>query len=83
MTIKIHNPELESILQAQLKSGNFESVEDMLLQTFRCAQLAGDEHRKEKALEAATRIRELRKGITLNRPDGVSLREYAHTGHRY
>ena len=29
MTIEIHNPELESILQQQLKAGNFASVEDM------------------------------------------------------
>lgn len=27
MTIEIHNPELESILQQQLKAGNFASVE--------------------------------------------------------
>ena len=83
MTIEIHNPELESILQQQLKAGNFASVEDLLLRTFRGAQLAADEQWKAKALEAAARIRELRKGVTLNRPEGMSLREYAHTGHRY
>ena len=83
MTIEIHNPELESILQQQLKAGNFASIEDMLLQTFRGAQLPGDEQRKAKALEAAASIRELRKGVTLERPEGVSLREYAHIGHRY
>ncbi len=83
MIIEIHNPELESILDQQLKAGNFASVEDMLLQTFRGAQLPADEQRKAKALEAAARIRELRKGVTLERPEGVSLREYAHIGHRY
>ena len=83
MTIEIHNPELESILQQQLKAGNFASVEDMLLQTFRGVQSPGDEQRKVRALDAAARIRELRRGVTLNRPEGVSLREYAHIGHRY
>ena len=83
MTIEIHNPELESILQQQLKAGNFASVEDMLLQAFRSVQTPGDGQREARALDAAARIRELRKGVTLNRPEGMSLREYAHTGHRY
>ena len=55
----------------------------MLLQTFRSAPPPGDEQRKARALDAAARIRELRKGVTLDRPEGMSLREYAHTGHRY
>lgn len=83
MTIEIHNPELESLLRQQLEAGNFASVEEMLLQTFRGAQFPADEQRKVKALEAAARIRELRKGVTLARPEDVSLREYAHIGHRY
>lgn len=84
MTIEIHNPELESILDQRLKAGNFASVEDLLLETFRNAQCRGDdEDRKAKALEAAASIRELRKGVTLDRPQGMSLREYAHIGHRY
>ena len=37
MTIEIHNPELEVILQQRLKAGNFANVEDMLLQTLRSA----------------------------------------------
>ena len=37
MTIEIHNPELEIILQQRLKDGNFANVEDMLLQTLRSA----------------------------------------------
>jgi len=53
MTIEIHNPELESILQQQLKAGNFASLEDMLLEIFRGAQLPADEQGKAKALEAA------------------------------
>ena len=30
MTIEIHNPELESILEQRLRAGNFASVEEML-----------------------------------------------------
>jgi hypothetical protein len=37
MTIEIHNPELEVILQQRLAVGNFANVEDMLLQTLRNA----------------------------------------------
>ena len=37
MTIEIHNPELESLLQQRIRAGNFSSVEDMLLETFRGA----------------------------------------------
>ena len=85
MTIEIHNPELESILQQRLRAGNFASVEEMLIDTFRATQAAetADSALKAKALDAADRIRELRKGVTLDRPAGMSLREYAHIGHRY
>ena len=86
MTIEIHNAELESILQQRLKSGHYESVEDMLLETLRETQLPSAtpaDEKKVKALEAASLIRELRKGVTLNRTEGTSLREYAHIGHRY
>lgn len=69
MTIEIHNPELESILQ-QIEAGNFASVEDMLLKTFPGVHPPSDDQRNAKALDAATRIRELRKGVTLNRPEG-------------
>jgi len=84
MTIEIRNAELEVLLQRRLKAGNFANVEDMLLQTFRDAQRplcdSVDEERKAKALEAAARIREMRKGVRLDRPQGMSLREYAHIG---
>lgn len=35
MTIKIHNPEFEQLLQQRIKAGNFANVEDMLLDTLR------------------------------------------------
>jgi hypothetical protein len=87
MTIEIHNAELEVLLHERLKAGNFANVEDMLLHTLRDAQRSPedtvDEERKAKAVEAAARIREIRRGVTLDRPKGMSLREYAHIGHKY
>lgn len=86
MPIEIRNAELEFLLHQRLRNGRFASVEDMLLKTFKGAEPAAeipDEERKAKALAAAIRIRELRKGVTLSRPEGVSLRDYAHIGHRY
>lgn len=35
MTIEIHNPELERLLQQRIKAGNFANVEEMLLDTLR------------------------------------------------
>jgi hypothetical protein len=35
MTIEIHNPELEQLLQQRIKAGNFANVEEMLLDTLR------------------------------------------------
>ncbi len=86
MTIEIHNAELESILQQRLKSGHFASLEDMLLETLRASQpsaASAANEKRAKALESASLIRELRKGVTLNRPEGTSLRDYAHIGHQY
>ena len=86
MTIEIHNIELVSILQQRLRTGRFTSVEEMLLETFKGTPSLTEvsiEDRKAKAFEAASRIRELRKGVTLDRPEGMSLRDFAHIGHRY
>jgi len=83
MTIEIHNPELESLLNQRLKTGHFANLEEMLLDTFRTSPVATDVDLGARAMDAAERIRQLRKGISLDRPKGMSLREYAHIGHRY
>lgn len=83
MTIEIHNPELESILQNRVRAGNFASVEQLLWETFKDEPEVSDELTRAKAMDAASRIRDLRKGVSLDRPEGLSLREYAHIGHRY
>lgn len=87
MTIEIHSAELEGLLNQRLADGHFANVEDMLLETLRGPQVrsssALDDARKTRAMKAAEGIRELRRGITLDRPEGMSMREYAHLGHKY
>lgn len=86
MTITL-TPEHERIIEAQLASGQFRSVDevlDMVLAPLRQQSFdITDEDKKTKAQTAAKRIRELRKGVTLDRPEGMSLREYAHIGHKH
>ena len=86
MTITL-TPEHERIIQAQLASGQFRSVEEVLEKLLAALKSpASDEatiSKEAKARAAAERIRELRKGVTLERPNGMSLREYAHLGHKY
>ena len=38
MTIEIHKPELEELIMERLRSGAFESVEDVLLQALQSSQ---------------------------------------------
>ena len=87
MTIEI-NPETERLVREVISSGHFRSVDDLIV--------TGINAWKEKTLpmsdtgqtavarqKAGETIRELRKGVTLDRPEGMSLREYAHIGHKY
>jgi hypothetical protein len=86
MTIEIRNAELENILHQRLAGGKFADVEELLLETFRhqCVPPeVAEKERLDRAAGAAERLRELRRGVTLDRPAGISLREYAHLGHRY
>ena len=49
MTIEIHRPELEALIQERMKSGVFQSVEDVLMQALKSAPPA-----TELSREAAT-----------------------------
>ncbi len=88
MTITLR-PEHERIIEAQLASGKFRSVDEVLEYYLTPVsadvpdEMIPEEKRKERAYAAAERIRELRKNVTLDRPKGMSLREYAHIGHKY
>ena len=87
MTITL-TPEHERIIKAQISAGQFHSVEELLdraLTPFKSSQpeTAAAEEKTAQAQAAAERIRELRQGVTLDRPEGMTLREYAHIGHKY
>ncbi len=86
MTITL-TPEHERIIEAQIASGQFHSVEELLdraLTPFKpFTPETGAEEKTAQAQAAAERIRELRQGVTLERPEGMTLREYAHIGHKY
>ena len=90
MNIEI-NPETETLVREEITSGHFRSVDDLIVtsvQAWREKHLASSEAQDTSAADAARlkagdAIRELRKGVTLDRPKGVSLREYAHIGHKY
>jgi hypothetical protein len=40
MTIEIHQPRLEALIERRMASGQFESVEDLLLQTLEASPVA-------------------------------------------
>jgi uncharacterized protein with von Willebrand factor type A (vWA) domain len=42
MTIEIQRPELEALIQERMKSGAFQSVEDVLLQALKSARPAAE-----------------------------------------
>ena len=86
MTIRV-KPETGRLVQEEIQSGHFQSVDDLIVQLVRAwrekfqgegAAPASPEARRF----AAERIRELRKGVRLER-NGLSFREYAHLGHHY
>ena len=86
MTITL-TPEHERIIEAQIAAGQFHSVEELLEQALtpfkQSRPETAAEEKTAQAQAAAERIRELRKGVTLERPEGMTLREYAHIGHKY
>ena len=75
----------------EITSGHFRSVDDLIVTSvhvWREKHVASSEAQDTGAaaaarLKAGDMIRELRKGVTLDRPKGMSLREYAHIGHKY
>jgi Arc/MetJ-type ribon-helix-helix transcriptional regulator len=94
MNIEI-NPETERLVREEITSGHFRSVDDLIVTSVHAwrernlTAPAFESEAKESDQGAAARrkagdaIRELRKGVTLDRPKGMSLREYAHIGHKY
>jgi len=80
MTI-ILKPETEQLVQEQLQSGHFRSVDEMIVEGVQ-ARLEGKslsrEPRRKTPAEAVAHIRELRKGNQL--PAGVSINDLINEG---
>jgi Arc/MetJ-type ribon-helix-helix transcriptional regulator len=75
-------PEQQRVIQKAIKSGLVQSVDEFI--NFAMVALSRPEGRfdKQKARVAGERIREIRKGVTLDLR-GMSIRELAHIGHKY
>ena len=52
MTIEIQRPELEALIEERMKSGAFQSVEDVLMQALKSAPLPARFDRKTRATGA-------------------------------
>jgi len=82
MTITL-KPNQERAIQDAIRAGVVRSVDQFIDSAIEALP-----HRQptkfdpERAPEAGARIRELRKGVRLDR-GGVSIRELAHLGHKY
>jgi Arc/MetJ-type ribon-helix-helix transcriptional regulator len=75
-------PEQQEVIQRAIRSGLVESVDEFINSAL-CALSRGESgFDKERARLAGERIRELRKGVTLDL-HGMSIRELAHIGHKY
>ena len=92
MSIQINNPETERIVRGEIANGYFRSVDDLIavgvhawkeINLAAPASAAKEDDQATARRKAGEAIRELRKGVTLDRPEGMPLREYAHIGHKY
>ena len=84
MNLTVHIPdEAVPALRAKASGVSLEVfAEQVLLSQIQDADIETADFDKEKAQAAAARIRELRKGVRLDL-QGMSLREFAHIGHRF
>ncbi|ADW69323.1 hypothetical protein [Granulicella tundricola] len=51
MTIEIHQPELEALIQQRMASGHFQDVEDVLIQALKLAPSVNDSAATQQTLE--------------------------------
>ncbi len=81
MTITL-TPEQERAIQGAIQAGLVRSVDEFIVAAIEALPHRVSGFDKEAAQAAVARIRELRKGVRLDL-QGMSLREFAHIGHRY
>jgi Arc/MetJ-type ribon-helix-helix transcriptional regulator len=81
MTITL-KPDTERLINEELKRGHYKDAEEVIqraLQTLHAAHQVSPSQMHE-CQEAATHIRELRKGVTLG---GLNIQDLIHEGHKY
>lgn len=82
MTITL-TPSQERVIEEAIRAGLVRSVDEFIEAAIEALPHPADRaFDAEKARKAVERIRELRKGVKLER-DGMSIRELAHLGHKY
>jgi Arc/MetJ-type ribon-helix-helix transcriptional regulator len=81
MTITL-TPKQEKVIKQAIDSGLVRSVDDFIESAIEALPQAEAAFDKGKAQVAVGRIRELREGVRLDL-QGMSLREFAHIGHRF
>ncbi len=81
MTITL-TPEQEKAVRNAIEAGLVRSVDEFIQTAIGALPYAETEFDRDRASAAVARIRELRKGVTLGLR-GMSIREFAHIGHKY
>jgi Arc/MetJ-type ribon-helix-helix transcriptional regulator len=75
-------PEQQDVIERAIQSGLVRSVDEFINSAVGALSRGENGFDREKARFASARIRELRKGVKLSL-QGMSIREFAHTGHKY
>jgi hypothetical protein len=81
MTITL-TPDQERTIQDAIRAGLVRTVDEFIETAIGALPLRNREFDADEARQAGARIRELRKGVKLDR-QGESIREMAHRGHKY
>ena len=78
MVIEV-KPETERLVREEIESGHIRSIDDLIVEGVHAVR-ARTSPPAGQCADAAARLRELRKGITLG---GLRIRDLAHEGHRF
>lgn len=83
MQIKL-TPETERLVQDEIQRGHFQSADELIVQALqalhdRDSEVSTRVNKNGSPADAVTRLRALRKGISLR---GLKIKDLAHEGHR-
>lgn len=78
-------PETERLVEEEISSGHFHSIDELIIEGVRAFRekisvRPSSQDEPTIAAEAVTRLRKLRKGVTLG---GLKIKDLAHEGHRF